>query len=126
MSKTEIEAAVKSWVSTSNGGDEPGLRALYADNARVLPPSAKFIEGSEAIDGMVAGYIATGVQLRYDILSIHDTPELGVTVGTYALTYPGDTPDDGGQCILVWGKQVDGAWRIVEDMFNSSRPSPVA
>lgn len=124
MSKAEIEAAVKSWVITSNRGDEPGMSAVYADDARVLPPNAKIIEGRQSIDAFVAGYVASGVQVSFDVLTIHDTPDLGVWVGMYAVTYPDDTPGDNGKCILVWRNEGDGSWRIVEDMWSSSHPAP--
>jgi len=79
MSRSEIDAAVASWVAASNDGNRPGLENLYADDARVLP-----------------------------------------------LTYPGDVPDDRGKCTLVWSRAVDGSWRVVEDMFSSSLPTPTA
>jgi hypothetical protein len=52
---------------------------------------------------------------------VHETPALCAAVGRYTLDIPG-APQDRGKYIEVWAPQPDGAWRIVDDIFNSSLP----
>jgi uncharacterized protein (TIGR02246 family) len=124
VSRSEIEAAQESWLAAFNGGDAAGVVKHYADDARLLPPNAEILDGRQAIEPFIGGFVSTGAKLQFNLLTVHETDTLCATVGTYDLTFPGDIPDDRGKYVEVWSKQTDGAWRMVADMFSSSLPAP--
>jgi uncharacterized protein (TIGR02246 family) len=128
MSKTDIDSAEKQWQKSFNGGDASSVAHLYATDGRLLPPNSDIVEGRSDIEGFVKGFVATGAQIKFDLLTVHETPELCVAVGRYDMDIP--TPDgpqkDNGKYVEVWAKQSDGSWLIVDDIFNSSVPAPEA
>jgi uncharacterized protein (TIGR02246 family) len=128
MSKKNIEAAEKNWLEAFNGGDASGVANRYTTDARFMPPNSDIVEGRSDIEGFVKGFVATGAQLKFNLLTVHETPELCVAVGRYEMDIP--TPDgpqkDHGKYIEVFAKQSDGSWLIVDDIFNSSVPAPEA
>ncbi|MEY2434301.1 MAG: hypothetical protein QOC92_4026 [Acidimicrobiaceae bacterium] len=128
MSKKAIEAAEKKWLEAFNGGDASGVANTYTADARLMPPNADIVEGRSDIEGFVKGFVATGAQLKFNLLTVHETPDLCVAVGRYEMDIP--TPDgpqkDSGKYIEVFAKQSDGSWLIVDDIFNSSVPAPTA
>jgi uncharacterized protein (TIGR02246 family) len=128
MSKNDIDAAEKQWMTAFNGGDASAVANIYTTDARLMAPNADIIEGRSDIEGFVKGFVATGAQIKFDLITVHETPELAVAVGRYEMDIP--TPDgpqkDNGKYIEVWAKQSDGSWLIQEDIFNSSVPAPEA
>ncbi len=44
---------------------------------------------------------------------------MAVEIGTYANTGPGGEHVDHGKYLAVWMK-IDGSWKLVRDIFNSS------
>jgi ketosteroid isomerase-like protein len=79
------------------------------------------IPGREAIEGFIKDFVSTGAKLSFDLLTVHESGDLCVAVGEFDLQIPG-APDDHGKYVEVWRRQGDGAWLIVDDMFNSSLP----
>jgi uncharacterized protein (TIGR02246 family) len=122
--RSEIEACEKAWLAAFNSGDAAGVAKLYAEDARLLPPNTDIIEGRPAIEGFIGGFVTTKAQLQFHMVTLHESPALCASVGTYDLTFPGDIPDDRGKYIEVWAKQTDGSWLMVADTFNSSLPAP--
>jgi uncharacterized protein (TIGR02246 family) len=127
MSRSEVEAQQQQWLQAFNGGDAAGLAALYTEAGRILPPNGDIVQGPSAIQGFVDGFIQMGAKLRFDVLGFHEAPELCASVGLYELELSpeGAGPQsDNGKFVEVWRRQADGSWRLAEDIFNSSRPSP--
>ena len=123
MTRKLVESGEKAWLKAFNSGDAAGVAAMYTDDARLLPPNADILHGRSAVEPYVKDFVATGAQLDFDLLDVHETDELCVSVGTYRMKMPG-APDDRGKFIEVWKRQGDGSWRIVDDIFNSSVPGP--
>ena len=66
-------------------------------------------------------------KLSFDLLTVHESDALCVAVGTYDMDFrppDSDPQHDSGKFIEVWTKEADGAWRIADDIFNSSLPTP--
>jgi uncharacterized protein (TIGR02246 family) len=128
MSKNDISAGEQRWQKAFNAGDASGVANLYTADSRLMPPNSDIVEGRSDIEGFVKGFVATGAQLKFNLLTVHETPELCVAVGRYEMDIP--TPDgpqkDNGKYIEVWAKQSDGSWLIVDDIFNSNEPAPTA
>jgi uncharacterized protein (TIGR02246 family) len=127
MSAADVKAGEARWLKSFNAGDASGVAQLYAANARLLPPGADVIEGRAGIEGYVKEFVATGAQLTFELLTVHESAELCAAVGVYDMDIPvegGENQTDRGKFVEVWAKQSDGSWLIVDDIFNSSNPAP--
>jgi uncharacterized protein (TIGR02246 family) len=126
MAKKDIEAGEKKWLAAFNAGDAAGVTNLYTQGGRLLPPNTDILEGRDAIELFVKGFVSTGAQLAFKLVEVHETPDLCVAVGTYEMDIPSpDGPQkDNGKFVEVWTRQSDGSWQIVDDIFNSSVAAP--
>ena len=125
MSAREIKAREQEWQKAFNSGDASGVAQLYAPDARVLAPNSPIVQGRADIEAFVKGFVQTGAQLAFDIITVHETEKLCVAVGRYQMDIPAgdEVQKDEGKFIEVWAKQPDGSWLIVDDTFNSSLPA---
>jgi uncharacterized protein (TIGR02246 family) len=129
MSKKDVEAGEKQWLDAFNGGDAAGVAQYYEENARLMPPNAPIQQARPAIEAYIKEFVATEAQLAFTLLTVHETPDLCVAVGTYDMTIPvpgGAPQQDQGKFVEVWRRQSDGSWKITDDVFNSSLPAPGA
>jgi ketosteroid isomerase-like protein len=68
-----------------------------------------------------------GLKVTFGPTSVHESAsgDLAYEVGTWATGF--DTPagrhDDHGKYIVVWRK-IEGAWKVMADIFNSDVPPP--
>lgn len=126
MSRSDIEAGERQWLEAFNGGDAAGVAAMYAEDGRLLPPNMEIQQGWAAIEAFVKEFVQMGAKLSFDLLTVHEAPDLGAAVGRYEMVIPvpgGEPQKDSGKFIEVWGRQSDGSWRILDDTFNSSLPA---
>lgn len=127
MAKSDIEAGEKKWLAAFNSADASGVANTYEQDARMMAPNADIIEGRSAIEGFVKEFVQTGAQLSFNLLTLHETPDLCVAVGRYQMDFPsGAAPQDLGKYIEVWKRQSDGSWLIADDIFNSNLAAPSA
>ena len=127
MSRADIEAGEKKWLAAFNGGDGAGVAQQYTDSARLMPPNGEIIDGRAGIEAFTKEFVATGAQLVFQLLTVHESADLCAAVGTYDMTIPvpgGEPQQDRGKYIEVWTRQSDGSWLIADDIFNSSLPGP--
>jgi len=127
MSRKDIEAGEQRWQKAFNGGDAAAVAQLYTQNARLMPPNSDILDGRDAIEGFSKEFVATGAQLSFSLLTVHESSDLCAAVGTYDMTIPvpgGEPQQDRGKYIEVWTRQSDGSWLIADDIFNSSLPAP--
>lgn len=122
MARADVEAGEKAWLAAFNAGDASGVAKQYTGNARLMAPNAAIVEGRAAIEGFTKEFVATGAQLRFTVLDVHESADMCASVGTYVMTFPGDAPEDHGKFIEVWTRQSDGSWLIADDIFNSDLP----
>ncbi len=126
------EAAVRAldaaFAKTFNASDAAGLAAFYTADAVLLPPNMPLASGSDAITRVFSGMIAEATpQLTLTPTKIEGRQDLAYTVGTYRLTM---TPKkkgvaastDEGKYVVVSQRQADGSWKIIADIWNSSKP----
>ena len=127
MSRKDIEAGEQEWLKAFNGGDAAGVAAKYAQNARLMPPNSDILDGRGAIEAFCKEFVATGAQISFSLLTVHETSDVCAAVGTYEMTIPvpgEESQQDRGKYIEVWTRQSDGSWLIADDIFNSSLPAP--
>lgn len=113
--RTEFIAALRS-------GDAAAASALYADDARLIAPSAELIRGRAAIEAFWRAGLDTGVsEIELESLEFGIEEGLAYEIGRYALTLEpveGDKVVDRGKYLLVHERQEDGSWRWAAEMFN--------
>jgi uncharacterized protein (TIGR02246 family) len=126
MARADVETGEKAWLKAFNGGDAAGVAARYTDAGRLMAPNAETVEGRGNIEGFTKEFIATGAQLSFELLSVHESADMCASVGRYVMTFPGDAPEDRGKFIEVWTRQADGSWLIADDIFNSDLPPATA
>jgi len=127
MSRKDIEAGEQQWLKAFNGGDAAGVAQRYTASARLMPPNSEILEGRDAIEAFGKEMLATGAQLSFSLLTVHETSDVCAAVGTYEMTIPvpgEESQQDRGKYIEVWTRQSDGSWLIADDIFNSSLPAP--
>ena len=94
--------------------------AYYAEDAVVLPPNSKPVEGHDAINKLLSSYPEMNLQYTEEVLE--GNGNTAYLVGTYSIDFLGVMPDDIGKYIEIWERQEDGSWKIIFDIFNSSLP----
>ena len=120
VTKTLDEAFVR----YVNAGEVDRLVATcYAEGALVLPPQAPLVRGRGQIRELFRELIEAGMgDVTHETLPLYAEGDLAYGLGTYASTTCalGARPvRDAGKYLLVYRRQVDGAWRVAVEMFNS-------
>ncbi len=121
------EAAIKegaiAWQTGWNSGDGAALAEMYVADAIVMPPGGDALEGREAIQAGLQAAIdqAGGSQLAIKPGEVMASGDLAIEVGTFVETAADGSHADHGKYVAVW-KNVDGSWKIVRDIWNSSMP----
>ncbi len=124
MSRRDVEAREKAWLGAFNAGDAATVAACYTESARLMPPNAEILEGRDAIEPFIKGFVQTGAKLAFDLITVYEATSVCTAVGRYTLDIPG-APQDRGKYIEVFTRQPDGGWLIADDIFNSSlAPAP--
>jgi ketosteroid isomerase-like protein len=125
MSKKDVQAGEKRWLDAFNSGDAAGVVAQYEPAGRLMAPNAPIMQGADAMEPFVKGFVASGAQLAFTLLAVHESPDMCAAVGQYEMTIPvpgGEPQHDSGKFIEVWRRQSDGSWKLADDIFNSSLP----
>jgi uncharacterized protein (TIGR02246 family) len=125
MSRSDIEALNTSFSRAFEQGDAAALAALYAPDARVLPPGAPVMSGSAIHDlwRSVMDMGINGAALR--TVTFEDHGDVAIEVGQYELR-AGAEIADAGKYVVIHRRQPDGAWKLGIDIWNSDRPAPAA
>jgi uncharacterized protein (TIGR02246 family) len=118
------------FVDALRRGDTKAAASVYAETARLLPPSADLIEGREAIEAFWQAGLHAGIaDLRLEVVDVQSRDRMAYEIGLYALELrpaAGGTVVDRGRYVLVLEQESDGAWRRTVEMFNPEDPPPTA
>jgi len=108
-------------------GDASTLASYYTEDATLLPPpNAPIIKGR----GGIETYWATGFQMglrdvvltTVEVMAMND---MVCEIGEADATFQPEGMDefkDKGKYLVIW-KNVDGAWKLHVDIYNSSLPA---
>jgi uncharacterized protein (TIGR02246 family) len=113
------------WQAAMNAGDAAGLAALYAEDARLMPPNAEATIGRDAIKATFGGMIESGAKVELNVMETKSTGDIAYNVGAYKISAGGEVTDQ-GKYIEVWHRGADGAWLMTNDIWNSNLPAAVA
>jgi ketosteroid isomerase-like protein len=106
------------WVAAFDAGDAAALAALYAENARSLPPGGPPVVGRDQIESYWRGDIGKGGVKT--TLSPVDAVAQGDVVhieGTYQVTGGNGADVAGGQYQQLWTR-AGGEWRVQREMWR--------
>lgn len=133
-SKTKIEQERAGLIRTDNEfsrmSAEKGVSAAFltymGENATLLLNGSEPISGSDKIRAYYAqASPSTHLTWKPTNADIAASGDLGYTFGTYLLTGTdavGKPVMRYGKYLTIWKKQLDGSWKFVVDMGNSSPP----
>ena len=123
---TDIETAIRTLVREfekhANAKDSRAIAAMYAQNATVLPPGQKPIEGRQNIQTFWQGFIDAGASdAKLTPTTIRGSEPTFYEIGEYSAIVPqptGGTARGTGRYLVVWERQTDGTLKIAADMFG--------
>ncbi len=102
-------------------GDAAAAALLYADDGRLLTPTADLLTGRGEIEEYWRAGIAFGLS-RFELHTIELTVanRLAVEIGRYLLMLDGDggATVESGKYVAFHRRHADGTWRRAIDVFN--------
>ena len=120
--RDRIEATIKSLVESLNVGDAAGVAAFYTDDAALLPPESRRIDGREGIQSIWQGLIDADIRdVAMTTLEVDVFGDVANEVGILSATAP---DEDGGRAqlsgkyVAVWKCGGDDTWRLHRDIWN--------
>jgi uncharacterized protein (TIGR02246 family) len=119
--KAAVAAGSQAWEAGWNAGDAAAIAALYAEDATVHPPGSEAVQGRAAIQAYWQADLdaSEGATSTIETNEVQVYGDLAVEIGSFMSTAADGSHADHGKFIAVW-KNVDGEWKIVHDIFNSS------
>jgi uncharacterized protein (TIGR02246 family) len=114
-------------LSAVNAGDVDRVLAVWAEDGVMMPPHHPSVEGRDQLASYFRNLFS---QFRFEFVftssAIQIEGDLAVERVTYtasALPLAGGPPlGDAGKGLHVYGRQRDGTWKLVKDIWNSDRP----
>jgi uncharacterized protein (TIGR02246 family) len=121
--REDIEAALTKFTDAFNSGNAAAVGQMYTEDAAVLPPDGKRVDGRKGVEEFWQGAINGGMKnLTLKALEVEESADLAYEVGAFTL----DVPSEGGalstlagKYIVVWKKGDDGKWRLHRDIWNT-------
>ncbi len=110
------------WQAAMNAGNVEGIAALYAENARLMPPNLEVMTGKDAVRAAFGGMIEAGLSVELAPVTHRTAGDIAYVVGTFKLTSGGDVVDQ-GKYIETWQRNADGEWLMTNDIWNSDKPA---
>lgn len=113
----------REWSQTTKDTDK--FLSYFAPDASAYPQGMPISTGAAAIRetftqlSSIPGFSLSWTATKADVSAAGD---LGYTTGTYEMSATGIA--EKGKYVTTWKKQPDGAWKVVEDIFNADAPAP--
>jgi len=122
--KKAIAAANAKYGEAVAKGDAKAIRALYTDDAYVLPPGSPAVHGGAAIEEMWNGLFKIGAKAAtLASEDVEKSGDLAAETGTFTMTFqPEGKPEQtsSGKYVVVWKHGKDGSWKLHRDIWNSN------
>jgi uncharacterized protein (TIGR02246 family) len=119
-----IRAASQEWSNAASSRDLEKAVSFYADDATYNPPSAPLAAGKDAIRKVWTNIVAVpGINLRWmsSKVEVARSGDLAYDTGAYTVTKndaSGAPVTSKGKYVVVWKKQTDGKWKVIQDIDN--------
>ena len=119
----DVPAALDNFAAAFNSGDGAGVANLYTEDAALLPPDGKRVDGRAAIGEFWQGAIDGGLSnISLKAVEIEESGNYAYEVGDFSLDAPGEggaKTTVNGKYIVVWKKNGDGIWQLHRDIWNA-------
>lgn len=123
--RAAIEDARNAFIAALRRGDLEATASAYAEDARLLAPSAEVLSGRSSIlrfwqAGVEAGVDA--IDLVAHEVEVEAGGDVAYEIGRYVLSLrPPDGPavTDRGRYLLVYRRGTDGSWRRAVETFSA-------
>lgn len=120
----EIRRVNDQFESCFERGDAAALASLYTPGAVLLPTGMETIQGTEGIQAFWQGAMQMGIQrVQLQTQEVEQLADTAIELGHYTLFGPNAQLIDQGKYLVVW-KEQQGQWRLHQDIWNSSQPTP--
>jgi uncharacterized protein (TIGR02246 family) len=122
-----IRAASQEWSNAASTRDLEKAVSFYAEDATYNPPGAPLASGKDPIRKTWTNIVAIpGVNLRWESskVEVARSGDLAYDTGAYTLTKNdanGNPVTTKGKYVVVWKKQADGKWKVIQDIDNPDR-----
>lgn len=120
--REDIEAALTKFTGAFNSGNAAAVGQMYTEDAAVLPPDGKRVDGRKGVEEFWQGAIKGGMKnLTLKALEVEESANLAYEVGAFTLDVPskgGALSTVAGKYLVVWKKGDDGTWRLHRDIWN--------
>lgn len=118
-----IRAANEQWLALVANHDAAGVAKLYTADGAMMAPGAPIAQGAAALETAWSGMMEMpgfGLTFEADEIVIAKGGDMALDRGTYEFSVDGPEgpTKDIGKYVVVW-RNVDGAWKVAADIFNS-------
>ncbi|HEX8129728.1 MAG TPA: SgcJ/EcaC family oxidoreductase [Pyrinomonadaceae bacterium] len=108
-------------------GDAAGIAALYTPDARLMPPDAPLMRGTEAITAFWQGAMNLGIKAAtLETIEVETSGgDLATEIGQFTLSMDapgGERAEQSGKYIVLW-KRDGGVWKLHADIWNGNAPA---
>jgi ketosteroid isomerase-like protein len=107
-------------------GDVAAAGSCYADDARLLTPTAGLIQGRSAIEQYWGTGIALGLcSVSFEARRVERLGARQVEIGRYRVTVesePTDARSERGTYLVLQRRAVDGTWQRAVDVLDPDEP----
>jgi len=118
----QIEKMAQAWQKAYNSGDAAAVAALYAKDAKLMPPGAEPASGSSAIQAFFTADMKGGAKMALTTEDVTGFGDYALETGKWVATSADGKHLDHGQYATFY-KKADGGWKISRDTWNSSMPA---
>ncbi len=118
--RAEVTRLNEEMVAAFQRGDRAAVARFYADDARIVGPGRRVVQGREAIDRYWAS-IGSPAEWRLEVVEVGGSANEVYQLGVSTLTSPRrDGTPDTYTCdfVVIWKRQPDGRLRIALDQYN--------
>ncbi len=123
--RAALAAGNQRFMTAFGRGDAAAIAALYASDARLLPPGGPPVSGAAGIEAFWRGAIELGIKAaRLETEEVELQGARAIEMGRYVLEGEGGSTLDRGKYIVIW-REESGEWRLHRDIWNSNG-SPAA
>ena len=115
-----VKGVDAAWAAAMNAKDTAAVFALYADDAKLLPPDAPIMDKAAAhavLGGLIGGGASDFVLTP---VIAYGAGDMGYMVGTATFKMGGAS--ESVKYLDVERRGADGKWRYVADMFSGVAP----
>lgn len=131
QARQQIEERNREMVAAFNSKDYAAMTEFYTEDGISMPSYKPMMRGKEAIRqaGEEQAAAEGGPEfsnLQFTTQDVEVAGDLAVEVGTYSIditTPDGQAMTDQGKYLTVW-KNVDGAWMMHREIWNTDNPPP--